>query len=179
MQAAHPLVPSRGRAQAPAVQGHAVRGTPPHPQVCLSRLLYQLPGQASQAPGLSRHKPTHHPLTAGPPPPQCPSSPHPCPTHIVPFDEALPLAQISLHLGGQQDRAEQRHGAKRPSLERLDRHTRAGAGGGRKEGRLEESQAGLTWHPPERSGSLDTLIAHGWQWPAGEPRALARGSSAF
>lgn len=64
-----------------------------------------------------RHKPTQSPW-------QSPQQPirHPIPaaalsspTHIIPFDEALPLAQIGLHLGGQQDGVQKRHVARRPS----------------------------------------------------------------
>lgn len=174
-RAAQAPVTSGPRALAPAV-GDARSGA----HTLTPRFVY--PGCGSRCPAkphrhlvpadVNQPSPPAKPLTAAPPPPPQ------CPTHIVPFDEALPLAQISLHLGGQQDRAEQRHGAKRPSLERLDRHTRAGGG---KEGRPAGGEPSWAHMAPalRGSGSLDTPGTHGWQWLVAEPNALARGPSAF
>ena len=118
----------------------------------------------TQSPWQSPQQPIRHPITA---------SALSSPTHIIPFDEALPLAQIGLHRGGQQDRVEKRHGAKRPSLERLGRQSTREEG--RKEGGQEGSLAGLTWHPPQlvrKSGCSYSPLGAGRS-------ASARGPSAF
>lgn len=69
--------------------------------------------------------------------------PGPIPTHVVPLDEALALAQIRLHVRGRQDRVEQRHDVKCPSLRRLGKYQQTG---GEKEGGLTGGEARLGSH---------------------------------
>lgn len=171
----HPPLTSTHRTLAPGCQGtqawaHTLTPRFVYLGSCISRLAKPHgrlnPGRhkPTQSPWQSPQQPIRHPITA---------SALSSPTHIIPFDEALPLAQIGLHRGGQQDRVEKRHGAKRPSLERLGRQSAWEEG--RKEGGQEESLAGLTWHPPQLVRKSGCSYS-----PQGAGRsASARGPSAF